>query len=574
MLGLSCLLSASETDPLAQATILLETSQVDTESRALLRREARALIDAGLLSSDQAPVRLSAWLRLLWLYHFLDEDYASSIAVLERALMQLETVGNPVEDTAETLSHLSYSLILTGQIAAAQRHLRKAVVLLRATGSQQQLADVYYSLADAYQKNGERRVARRYFAASLELGQSDAHRMTTYLKLGAIAREDGRVDEAIALHEAALSFFAGIGRYREIVAEIELARDFLAIGDLTQATRHATSAASNPIAMAEQALDANIVLLQTLNQHRFRDGLTELDRDDARAIIRRTETLLDEAIRTQGNALARPVRQVQFAAAAVEFFSAEGDIAQVRSLGERASSLILQVADDLQRNHGDHQAWLARAQPMLATYVRSLYRYDRAALPQVLEQLYSDRLASQPLRTAGLVNAAYENEEIARFEAFLAAEAQLVDSVDAGATTPPGSADTSDRLALLRRRDAARDAYLAERVPAATDLVPDLRRQDLTAQLQRRRPGDLYLRFFVQEDVSFAGAVGQRRAAVARTAAADRGACVDRRHTLGATGGARRSRFPARTPDGAGWFIAACGDPSSRGDLQADYCAG
>ena len=244
---------------------LLESAQHTPGQREHFLSVAEPLLLQGLEQTGAGPDRVR-WLQSSWLYYFLREDYDHALASLEQAVPMLPDAEHSL--IANVYNNLAYTLLLVGRIADAKYYLRHAVVAATQQRDQKQLADTYYGVGDAYQRSGELSVARRYFEAATEIDElrgDELNVMSGKLKLGTLARAAGEIDAAIAMHELALNYYENTGRYREIVARVELAYDHLANENLATAQEYATSALADERTMTEQRIDSLLASLQILN---------------------------------------------------------------------------------------------------------------------------------------------------------------------------------------------------------------------------------------------------------------------------------------------------------------------
>ncbi|WP_116808405.1 CHAT domain-containing protein [Steroidobacter cummioxidans] len=522
LIGAGLLLSglqASATDASAQqaarleAIELLRRSQNESGRRESYLPQAFARIQRGLAGSKDDPLQHGQWLEALWEYHLLNDDHAQARQALERSLQFLTAAGADAALIDRVTCDLSYSLILVGEVAKAKDLLRRAIVSTTQHNDRDLLAELYYGLGDAYRKTGERLVAQRYFEAAYELDQASGNALKISIskqKLGSLARDRGEFRQAIDWHEQALQVFIDERNYRELVTYIELARDYAAQGELRLAQSYAQLALDDPRALPEQRIDASVLLLRLANDQRER--AVEASRHATRAskLVRDIETLVNGSSARQKSERARPTHQLQFAEQAIRHYALNRDLANVRAHGQAAIRLARQVASDLRATHDDSLAWLTAAQPVLNEYVKALYELDRPRVLPLLETYYAQQIEPAELRHSGVVGRAYEAEAIDLFERYRTAQRMLVDATAAldrlhpDTTDPRRRQEAKSRLdQALREWDRARDAYLTMYQALAASTPAKEPNVEAAFRALTVPPTDIFIRYFVQEDVSF-----------------------------------------------------------------------
>ncbi len=506
----------ASTDDVAEVEDLLQASQYDAEKKSELLRQGLERTKQGLKETKSDSLKQAQWLYNLWFYHFLNEDYGESIQALERALVHLSHTNNGVEQQLKTLTELSYSLILIGRIAESKNHLRRALVLAIESNDDDALSEIYYGLGDAYRKTGDMSVAQRYFEAALALEKAANkldHSNATTLKLGSLARYKENYAEAIDKHSSARQYFSGKNPYRKIVAEIELAKDYLGIGDIEKSKYYARAAAKNPIALTEQRLDAEIQLLKAINVQQSNNALSDAQLSEASQLIKGIESTLKQSIDSHVTDLSRPVQQIQFAEVSMRHHSLNDNQAEVFRIGDSVIELITKIAAELKHNQEDYLAWMASVQPILNEYVSNLYRHDRDKIFALLEEFYNNDFSSTKINKTDFLSQSIEAQEIKLLDTYLQTESALVDAAtdrDRQQQLGGKAIITVTLDSLERQRDLAREAYLH---------IKDLKLDQRPAQLEdvgnvdaappQVPEGELYLRYFVQEAVSFVVVSGQ-----------------------------------------------------------------
>ncbi|HEY0683829.1 MAG TPA: CHAT domain-containing tetratricopeptide repeat protein [Steroidobacter sp.] len=463
--------------------------------------QAWAQIQQGLQQTHDDPIEHAQWMGPLWFYYLLQDNHRRASEVIEQSLRLLTESEADPDRLADVRISLAYSLTLLGKFAQAKDHLRRAIVSAAPQGNRTLLADLYFSLADAYRKTGEPLVAERYFSAALQLDQTSGdigEAASSQLKLGSLARESRNYAEAERLHNRALSWFENDGNYRAIVAAIELARDYAAQGKLDQSRRLLESKVlRDSRTLPEQLLDAKILMLKIANDRSARGDTSAVNKKLATSLIREIHALLTASAARQQSDLTAPTQRLQFAEQAIRRHALERNTGAVIARGEATLDLIARVAAELRASNDDGLAWLAQAQPVLNQYVKALYELAPDRVLPLLESYYDQPPDTVAARHIGAIGRAFETEAIRRFDRYIAAEMALVDTAGARDEADP------ELRHHLQLRDLARDSYLAGHGQQPASRMP--RRVEAIAR--QRLPtipgGDAVLRYFVQDGVSF-----------------------------------------------------------------------
>lgn len=494
------------------AWTLMQRVQDEVGPAAHELRDAGILVTLGLAETRGDPRQHGEWLEAQWFYYLLNDDHARARDAIAASRQQAIAAHAGPDRIADVTGSLSYSLILLGEVAKAKEYLRQAIVLASQRHGRVLMGDLYFSMGDAYRKTGERLIARRYFEAAYEIDGAagdESQQRVSELRLGSLARDAGDYKEAVRRHERALAGFRGEGRYRELVTRIELARDHAALGDFARAESLAGEALRDRRALLEQRMDARILLLRVANDRRAAGYRTLAQMQRAEALVREIGEMIAKSTAQQHSELSHPTRQLQFYEQAIRHYALDGDVKSVVAHGQRAIYLVGHVANALRATNDDSLAWLSDAQPLLNEYVNALYRLDREQVFPLLETYYTQPVTPAALRHSGVVGRAFERETVALFERYRTAQQQVVDATAQldGLRSIGGQAaeDKIEQLGLERRlleRDLARDAYLARYaseppppLPAAPDVAP--------YASPAIPDGDVLIRYFVQEQVSF-----------------------------------------------------------------------
>ncbi|MGH8235882.1 MAG: CHAT domain-containing protein [Steroidobacteraceae bacterium] len=521
MLVCACLLAAcrqagdfpasTPSEALKHSWVLLQRAHDEVGPRSPELREAGILVTRGLEETRGNPLEHNRWLEAQWFYYLLNDDHArarDAIAAAREAAIAAQAGPDRIADLTCTLS---YSLILLGEVAQAKEYLRTTLGLASGMRNRVVLGDLYFSLGDAYRKTGERLIARRYFEAAQELDRTAADeslpRMSE-LKLGSLAHDAGAYQEAAIRHGRALAGYRRDGSYRELVTQIELARDHAALHNFQLAEQYATAALHDRRALLEQQLDAKILLLRIANDRRATGEKTPGLVPGAAALVSEIESTIGAATTKLDSKLAHPTHQVQFHEQAIRHYALDAQLDKVHQHGTEAIDLVNRVAAGLRATNDDSLAWLSNAQPALNEYVNAVYRLNPTQPKQVfavLETYYGQPVAPRALEK--LPGAAFDRYRDAQQKVIDAtAEFERLQAFD--------DRDARNRIEqlglerLLFDSYLTRDAYLALRATEATPAPVE--QLDLAAYQPPPLPAsDVVIRYFVQEQVSFGVVLGR-----------------------------------------------------------------
>lgn len=489
---------------------LMQRVQDEVGPAAPELRNAGVLIALGLEEARDVPLEHNEWLEAQWFYYLLRDDHARARDAIAASRREAIAAKADPDRIADVTGSLSYSLILLGEVAAAKDYLRRAIVLAGQRYNRVVLGDLYYSIGDAYRKTGERLIARRYFEAALEIDTAagdESQQRVSELRLGSLARDNGELQEAVRRHERALAGFRREGKYRELVTQIELARDHAALKDFERAEQYAADALRDRRALLEQRMDAKILLLRVANDRRAAQQAQPADEQRAATLVSEIADMLARSKAEQQSELSHPTRQLQFYEQAIRHFALADDVRNVDAHGQAAIDLVQSVARGLRAANDDSLAWLSDAQALFNEYVNAIYRLKQAEVFPLLEAYYGQQIAPAALRHSGVVGRAFEVQAVALFERYRTAQQHVVDaSAEAERLRSLGAErERIEQLRLKRlllERDLARDAYLALYAtdsPSAIPAAPVVRK----AVVPSPPPSDVLIRYFVQEQVSF-----------------------------------------------------------------------
>lgn len=490
-------INAKLTAMIAVSNSLLKESQHKKLAGDPHLQKVDQLISEGLLLSQKAQQTLleADFLRVFWLRELFRDQLLSGTTALEKAIDLYRSIDAVNGKLIDAYRDLSYSYILMGRIAEAKSLLRKCIVYDTEAQDTQRLINDYFALADAYLKSGDTTIARRYFELVIEL---NTQRNTFYdnialSKIGSINRSQGRWLDALKDHKLTHQYFATRHLYREIVSQIELAKDYLALGDLMSAADYAEQALNDARSLPEQRLDAALLLLNI-----------SVKRNNAAGVNRwrsETDQILSQAAKRSGNHLVYPLKQIEFSVQLLKYYSQINEVGRIREIGSHCIEIIREVGLALRPRHDDYLAWSAKIQPFIGTYAAALYHTRQGGILTLLDSfsaLSSQISASIVLNTNGVES----EEELRRLDNFLTSE-QAVVTAYANASKLGNSQALDELKRRQQLRDISRELYISktERRDTQVDNLPRFQTQVEDFAMP---PGDLVVRFYVQEEVSFA----------------------------------------------------------------------
>ncbi len=448
---------------------------------------------------------LAEFLRLSWHARFQQDDLDSSEALLAEALQQFGPEDRLDHQRIGVLSNLSNHHVLTGHFVEATQVIRELIAISIELNDGDTLATYYYFIADAYLKLGEVETARRYFQRSIApYAPVDGMVYYTALsKLATIDRINGDYDQALQGHLETLAHFQIEDTYRSIPASIEIARDYLAMGNFGLAEQYAQQAWSDPRALLEQRIDAGLVLFDTAAK-----GQQQLAAERMRLKL---GELLDQAQATSRRRKANPVQQIEYATTSVRYFASRNELPQVLAVAEEGLELARRVALDTNRSGVNSMAWVSRIDGLVEALASYLWDKEPGHLAQLMARIHSARAA--PIDPSSPAD-----QEFQLLNQLAGLERTLVDQqgvAQQGIHAADAAEHASFLHTLAHRRDMAREAYIqvrsdqiTARSPVAAARAPDV--ADLAPFVPA--DGEMLLRYYVRPSISivlisFAGEV-------------------------------------------------------------------
>ena len=463
-------------------TQLLETIQRDPSSVSVSLAGLEETLEAALQDRAATGQVRAGLLRAKWLHYLHQNRHREGVALLEEAIFLLESDGADEALLMDYYRDLSYSHVQLGEFNRAKGYLRRCIVSSYRGDDRVQLSRDLFSIADAHLKTGDLDIAARYFSQVRDLNENSDDFLVAIagLKLGTIDRMRGDVDAALGRHTRALGFFEERGMYRSLVAKLELAQDYWLKGNIDQTRNLAYTVFSDPRSFIEQKLDAVLLLMETA------DSDQAFERWQSRA-----EEFLAGSASSMGSAVSNPMRRVQFSRLSIERALRTDDAGAFREYGDRGMAVIEHVVSELLESSDDQFAFLANVQDFVSVYVEGLA--DLRAYDELLTLLERLAIYETPLVST---RSGVSLEEL---DTYLAAEKQVLDFNQRFRAEP----SEENRLQLAeaqRERDLRRDFYLgvSSRGETVSIRLPEVAREDLNVP-----EGDLALRFYVQENVSF-----------------------------------------------------------------------
>jgi tetratricopeptide (TPR) repeat protein len=478
------------------AALLTTMGQHDRDARTRLQEEAANLIQRGLQLADTQRFwreRVDL-LYLQWVLMLQKNQHQDMAGTLLLALDLLEANFASEAETISLFRDLSYTYMLTGHFDKARQYIRRAIVHDLESGQVLPLSQDYLAMGDSYLKTGSIDTAIRYFKEVAEMNPEPGSRYDnlSLSKLATAERMLGRPDQALQQHLLLLDRYQQTGRYRELVAQIEIAKDYLALGELQLAHRHALAAYRDNRAFLEQKLDAALVLLDAATQ--------EKDGDQTLAWITEINRELDSIYQKSGSRLTYPLRQVEFRRLAIKYFHEIGNDSEVVRHGEAGLAIHESIRKNMITTGDDVIAWTARVEPFTSRYVSALSRTEPGRIIGVLDQVFGGDRIYQPVDGRGENGWSMVQENA--FDQYLAAEKALLDANSEWQADQ--SAINRDLLdQAVKTRDRRKEIYLAARPP------PTITRHHREKAKSEVPAGLLFLRYYVSDQVSLVIARGR-----------------------------------------------------------------
>lgn len=475
-------------------TALLDLAQDNSSQKQSYHAEATALITQALpvAESEEEHKTIAELLRLKWFMQFQQNKLDGQAELLLTAMKHLEKAKASEAEKDHFYTNLYFTFILAGDYLQAITFMRRNVVNNLESGNLDALADDFYNIGDAYLKIGELDIARRYFQQS-QLPYTDPNSQE-YIesdhKLATVERLSGNPQDALNRHLNALSYFQKKGSYRAIPAQIEIAKDYIALGELSNAAQYANRALSDPRIFDEQELDVSLVLLEI--------ALLNGTSDQGQRWIDRIAELIESNQKKTGSTFIHPTHQIKFATLAMAFYQATEDSASALPIGESSLGVYQHIRTSLSQSGDSLLAWTAQSEPFISQYLAVLFTQDPSRILDILEDIHSSSLlASNP--TGGYQLTSREDDKIRLLNNYLEAETKVVDATMEADTDPVASQLHLERA--KHKRDQAREEYLLGSSGLKHD--PNNARPTGPETLANIADGDVFLRYYTSQKISF-----------------------------------------------------------------------
>ncbi|MEM7705650.1 MAG: CHAT domain-containing tetratricopeptide repeat protein [Pseudomonadota bacterium] len=142
------------------------------------------------------------------------------------------------DQTRSSQINLASVLNRLGQVSEAQRMMRSVLTSSRQTMTAESRLGILFNLALTYQETGDWPQAYRYFDLAQALAEEMGDQFSEHLarfRAGSALRENGNPTAALLIHKQALAFFEIQSPELATRLRVELARDYLALGDIDSA---------------------------------------------------------------------------------------------------------------------------------------------------------------------------------------------------------------------------------------------------------------------------------------------------------------------------------------------------
>lgn len=492
--------------PAYSACVLLQRAQNELENNEQLLQDALEEIENGLGRVLVGSEDYAAWAQMKWFYYLLKNDHDSAVLTLTDALAAYEASSIGPTMVAEAHSNMSFSQYYLGAYSLAAAHQREAISLA-IEHDLEGLSDYYYGLGKLHLSIGELEVAssylelanERYVEGSDEFGIAIASN-----KLGDLRREEGQPTEAVDLHRHSMDYFEESYPYRSLLAKLQWAKDQIALRDLDLALTSALEIWNDPRLLPPLRVATGVVLLEINNEQLALNAEFEPPFDQP-SVLAEVHELLFETESDIGDDLEQAVLKLEYLVVAIDHYARQLDVNRVEELGEAGVSIINRIAAGLHNNSENFYAWMAKTQPLFNAYVGAIAAESKERLLEVLDSRYDWRLRKDILRSSNTVSEAVRQEELDRLRALVAAEQALFSFVVKSKLVNQES-DTYKlkQQELIESRDLALDTYVGSRNwRSVASAVAD---EDYSIDEIGVAPiatGDLVLRYFIQENMSF-----------------------------------------------------------------------
>ncbi len=347
--------------------------------------EDNSLINDAILILQNSPVEAdisnipqirAKYLATRWFYENATNQTSLALSTARDAVNLYENSG---ED--EYLFHLygilGTSLINLNKYAEARYYFARKLEIAKRYYPIYAQSDAYFSLGFTYQKLGEYAAARRYFERALSIDSSkeknefgdskecpynSIYSAQSLINIGSLDRTIGNSERALQEHQCALEILKGSNEYYEIYAYLELALDYLVIGDDAQAKFFAELALSDERILSQQKLDGLITLLQV--------AVNNKDIAKSMAYVEQIDHELNVNSETEKDATFSS-RRIQKYALLIKLIRVTAVDSGIDDYADRAFTILQDAKQSLRFE--DSWAWLAAQQHLLNEYIYALF---------------------------------------------------------------------------------------------------------------------------------------------------------------------------------------------------------
>ena len=493
--------------------------------------DAKAYLDLALLKVDKwnDPQLKASILEALWFYYnYLDQHKEAELTIR----LAIDSYNSTAKDETIALyySLLGTSLMRLGRYAEGQHNYLIAIELFKKFLPESKLGEGYFALGYAYKLVGDLDSSYRRFEQSLKVTLANetkaepgsnalcifdfidnklavsAPSNTTLLQLtaptlvhlGIINRTKGRLTLAIEQHNCALSILQNSNEYYEVVALLELSRDYLDAEKYHEADSYAGKVIVDKRALGPQVLDARIIQLSA--------AVGLLDIEKAKQIISSISQEFGSPDYFESRDKARysnqyPARQIQVFSQLIRMNSIQAGISKDNQVEfiEHYAQRALGIIRDIKNQLSGSEAWLSAQNALIHEYVEALLLLNEVGndsghkkIFEVLDHYYSINYSDEQKKHAGLVSGSATAELQEYWNAKLEAERNLV------------FASEDSKQQALDTLDRANDAYYSHKTSSTPAVEKHTSTHYSLTEIQELMPaGDIFLRYYLDAHHSF-----------------------------------------------------------------------
>ncbi len=477
----------------------------------------RTLIEDAKLYAENALIQINGGdypelkvepLNTLWLYYNINGKHKEAEKVMRLAVNDFGSRGN--NELLSKLYHkLGISLSSRGLYTESLHFLTKGLSIKNEFMLENKNSDAYFSAGFVYKEIGDYATARRYFNKAFDIDynlesvdknntnvcdSNATESAKSIIQLGILDRKTGELKSAYERHKCAYSILQASDEYYEIVALLEMGKDFIELGNHSEAINCAQHVLNDTRALVPQRLDALIIQLSA--------AISSRDIKESDKIVSQITTEFGQSNIFTSEFISKkiavyPRRQIEILTLLVKLHYLKNDADTIEYLIQYSINIIRNIKNQLRVS----EPWMAAQNALISEYVNVLYKMNDKEnnlayrrIYEILDQYHSINFVDKYNRNHVNTSIDVLQEDLQKlWLAKLDAERELV------------FADDAQKKSALKAVDDANDAYLAYETVVPISTLDEKEKFLSLIDTQELLPkNDIFIRYYMDDNISFA----------------------------------------------------------------------